>query len=46
MNKKNILTGIRPSWKLHLGHYLGAVQNWVKLQDEYNTYVEIANVQL
>ena len=45
MNKKNILTGIRPTGKLHLGHYLGAVQNWVKLQDDYNTYVEIADVQ-
>ena len=45
MNKKNILTGIRPTGKLHLGHYLGAVQNWVKLQDDYNTYIEIADVQ-
>ena len=45
MTKKNILTGIRPTGKLHLGHYLGAVQNWVKLQDDYNTYVEIADVQ-
>lgn len=45
MDKKNILTGIRPTGKLHLGHYLGAVQNWVKLQDQYNTYIEIADVQ-
>ena len=45
MAKKNILTGIRPTGKLHLGHYLGAVQNWVKLQDNYNTFVEIADVQ-
>lgn len=45
MAKKNILTGIRPTGKLHLGHYLGAVQNWVKLQDDYNTFVEIADVQ-
>lgn len=45
MHKKNILTGIRPTGKLHLGHYFGAVQNWVKLQDDYNTYIEIADVQ-
>ena len=45
MNKKTILTGIRPTGKLHLGHYLGAVENWVKLQDEYNTFIEIADVQ-
>ena len=31
--------------KLHLGHYFGAVQNWVQLQDDYNTYIEIADVQ-
>ena len=43
--KKNILTGIRPTGKLHLGHYFGAVENWVKLQNEYNTFIEIADVQ-
>jgi len=43
--KKTILTGIRPTGNLHLGHYFGAVKNWVKLQDEYNTYIEIADVQ-
>jgi len=43
--KKNILTGIRPTGKLHLGHYFGAVENWVKLQNDYNTFIEIADVQ-
>lgn len=42
---KNILTGIRPTGNLHLGHYFGAVSNWVKLQEEYNSYIEIADVQ-
>ena len=42
---KNILTGIRPTGNLHLGHYFGAVSNWVKLQDDYNSYIEIADVQ-
>jgi len=45
MEKKNILTGIRPTGRLHLGHYFGATRNWVTLQDKYNTYVEIADVQ-
>ena len=44
-DKKNILTGIRPTGNLHLGHYFGAVGNWVKLQDEYNEYILIADVQ-
>ena len=44
-NQKIILTGIRPTGNLHLGHYFGAVGNWVKLQDEYNTFIEIADVQ-
>lgn len=43
--KKNILTGIRPTGNLHLGHYFGATKNWVLLQDEYNSYIEIADVQ-
>ena len=43
--KKTILTGLRPTGNLHLGHYFGAAQNWVKLQDDYNFYLEIADVQ-
>lgn len=42
---KTILTGIRPTGNLHIGHLYGAVQNWLKLQDEYNFYLEIADVQ-
>lgn len=42
---KNILTGIRPTGNLHLGHYFGATRNWVSLQDKYNTFIEIADVQ-
>lgn len=41
----NILTGIRPTGNLHLGHYFGAVKNWVLLQNEYHTFIEIADVQ-
>ena len=45
MNKKVILTGIRPTGNLHLGHYFGTIENWVKLQDDYEMYIEIADVQ-
>jgi tryptophanyl-tRNA synthetase len=43
--KKTILTGVRPTGNLHFGHYFGALTNWVKLQEEYNSYFEIADVQ-
>ena len=43
--KKTILTGIRPTGNLHFGHYFGATRNWVKLQDEYECFFEIADVQ-
>ena len=36
--KKVIFSGIQPSGDLTLGNYLGAIKNWVKLQDEYNCY--------
>ena len=42
---KTILTGIRPTGNLHLGHYFGATRNWVKLQNDYECYFEIADVQ-
>ena len=35
-NKKVIFSGIQPSGAIHLGNYLGALRNWVALQDEYN----------
>ena len=43
--KKTILTGIRPTGKLHLGHFFGAVKSWNDLQNDYNTFIEIADVQ-
>ncbi|MGO9454120.1 MAG: tryptophan--tRNA ligase [Candidatus Binataceae bacterium] len=42
---KRILTGDRPTSPLHLGHYVGSLQNRVRLQDEYDTYILIADVQ-
>ena len=37
MSKKSILSGIQPSGKLCIGNYLGALKNWKKLQDDYNS---------
>lgn len=45
MNKKRILTGDRPSGRLHLGHYVGSLQNRVFLQNDYETFILIADVQ-
>jgi len=43
--QKRILTGIRPTGKLHLGHYVGALENWIKLQNDYECYFLIADYQ-
>ncbi|MEG2520356.1 MAG: tryptophan--tRNA ligase [Christensenellaceae bacterium] len=42
--KKTIYSGIQPSGNLTLGNYLGAVKNWVDLQDEYNCYYCVADL--
>ena len=41
--KKRIMSGMRPTGKLHLGHYLGVINNWVKLQDEYQCFYQVAD---
>jgi tryptophanyl-tRNA synthetase len=43
---KRILTGDRPTGKLHIGHLIGSLDNRVKLQDEYETYIIIADFQV
>ena len=43
--KKTILTGLRPTGNLHFGHYFGAGRTWYKIQNEYDFYLEIADVQ-
>ncbi|MCI8481983.1 MAG: tryptophan--tRNA ligase [Clostridia bacterium] len=45
MDTKRILTGDRPTGKLHIGHYFGSLQNRVKLQQIYETFIEVADVQ-
>ena len=42
--KKRILTGDRPTGRLHLGHYVGSLKNRVKLQDEYECFFIIADL--
>ncbi|KHO13826.1 tryptophanyl-tRNA synthetase [Latilactobacillus curvatus] len=47
MNKKIILTGDRPTGKLHIGHYIGSLRNRVAMQDsgEYETFIMVADQQ-
>ena len=41
--RKRILSGMRPTGKLHLGHLVGALNNWVELQDDYQCFYMIAD---
>src|SRR5438094_5038457 len=43
--KKRILTGDRPTGPLHVGHYVGSLVDRVRLQHEYDSFIEIADVQ-
>ena len=43
MPKKRLLSGIRPTGSLHIGHYLGVLRNWVKLQEEHECFYFIAD---
>src|ERR687886_240275 len=43
-NKQRVLSGIQPSGTSHLGTYLGALKNWVSLQDEYESYFCIVDL--
>ena len=47
MNKKRIVTGDRPTGRLHIGHYFGSLKNRVELQNsgEYDQYILVADVQ-
>lgn len=41
--RKHVLSGMRPTGKLHLGHLVGALSNYVKMQEEYDCYFMIAD---
>ena len=40
---QTVLSGMRPTGQLHLGHYHGVLKNWVKLQHEYDCYFFVAD---
>jgi tryptophanyl-tRNA synthetase len=40
---RRVLSGMRPTGKLHLGHFVGALDNWVKLQDQYDCFFFVAD---
>jgi tryptophanyl-tRNA synthetase len=40
---KRVLSGMRPTGRLHLGHYFGALSNWLKLQEEYECFFFVAD---
>lgn len=44
MEKKIVMSGIRPTGFLHLGNYFGAMRNYVKMQDEYECYFMVADL--
>ena len=41
--RKRVLSGMRPTGKLHLGNYVGALANWVRMQDEYQCFFMVAD---
>src|SRR6188768_1407056 len=43
MNRRRVVSGMRPTGKLHLGHLVGALRNWVALQDAYDCYYFVAD---
>ena len=43
-SRPRVLSGMRPTGKLHLGNYMGALANWVKLQDQYDCFFFIADL--
>ncbi|HWG57977.1 MAG TPA: tryptophan--tRNA ligase [Candidatus Acidoferrales bacterium] len=42
-NQKRVLSGMRPTGRLHLGHYFGALSNWLKLQQQYECFFFVAD---
>ena len=44
MNRKRIVSGMRPTGKMHLGHLHGALENWKSLTKEYDCYYFIAGL--
>lgn len=43
MHSETLLSGLRPTGRIHLGNYFGAIRNWVRLQDKYRCYIFVAD---
>lgn len=43
MAKKRVLSGMRPTGRLHLGHYFGALKNWITIQEQYDCFYMVAD---
>jgi len=43
MEKESVLSGMRPTGRLHIGHYHGALKNWVRLQEEKDCFFFVAD---
>ena len=43
-NKKRILSGVQPTGDLHLGNWLGAIKNWVDLQNDHETFLCVVDL--
>lgn len=43
MPNKRVLSGMRPTGRLHLGHYFGALKNWVSIQEQYDCFYMVAD---
>ncbi len=41
--RKRVLSGMRPTGRLHIGHYFGALSNWVRMQEEYDCFFFVAD---
>src|ERR1700730_6986978 len=42
-SRKRVLSGMRSTGRLHLGNYVGALDNWVRMQDHYDCFFEVAD---
>ena len=43
MTNKRVLSGMRPTGRLHLGHYFGALKNWIKIQEDFECFYMVAD---
>ncbi len=44
MNQKRVLSGVQPTGDIHIGNWLGAIRNWVELQENYETFVCVVDL--